>query len=249
MRSCLIMMPAVLAWTVIAQAADARAVEIAQKVAKAMGGQEAWAQAHFVRYDFKVTAGGKVVVDRAHLWDKSTGRYRLEQTTKDGAAAVVLFNAGTQQGSAFLGGKKLEGEAGAKAVKDAYGAFINDMYWLSMPWKWLDAGVRLKYLGKKTRAAKPYDVVELTFDHVGLTPGDRYEAFVSPASNLMEHWEYTLQSGQKGSWDWEYTTTGGVKLAKNHKSPDGASINMGDVRILDRTDDALFTDPTKKLRP
>jgi hypothetical protein len=64
----------------------------------------------------------------------------------------------------------------------------------------------------------------------------------------MEHWEYTLQSGQKGSWDWEYATTGGIKLAKNHTSADGKSISMGEVEVRDRAEDAFFTDPAKALR-
>lgn len=234
-------------WAVPVCAADAKATEIAQSMMTAMGGVENWNRAHFVRYDFKVNVGDKTVVDRAHLWDKKTGRYRIESKTKDGKAAVMLFNAGTQQGAAYIDGKKLDGPAAAKAMKDAYGAFINDMYWLSMPWKWMDQGVHLKYMGQKTRAKNTYDVVELTFGKVGLTPGDRYDAYVSPQSHLMEHWEYRLQSGDKGSWDWEYTTVGGVKLARNHTS-EGKSISMGDVQVMDKADDALFTDPAKMLR-
>ena len=228
-------------------AADAKATEIAQTMMSAMGGLDNWNRAHFVRYDFKVVAGGKTVVDRSHLWDKMTGRYRIDGKTKDGKPTVALFNTATQQGTAYVDGKKLEGEAATKAIKDAYATFINDMYWLSMPWKWMDMGVHLKYMGQKPRDKEQYDVVELTFGKVGLTPGDRYEAYVSPKTHLMEHWEYTLQSGNKGSWDWEYTTTGGIKLAKNHTSADGKSINMGDVRVMDSVDDALFTDPSKPL--
>jgi hypothetical protein len=210
---------------------DAKAQEIAQAMMAAMGGQDAWNQAHFVRYDFRVTAGGKTVADRSHLWDKMTGRYRIESVNKDGARQVVLFNAADAQKST------------KPEVKQAYGWFINDMYWLAMPWKWMDAGVHLKYLGQK----QGFDIVQLTFGHVGLTPGDRYEAYVSPKSHLMEHWEYTLQNGNKGSWDWEYTTTAGVKLAKNHTSKDGKSINMGDVRIMNSVDDAYFTDQSRSL--
>lgn len=231
-----------------AKAPDNKATEIAQAMMTAMGGQDNWNRAHFVRYDFKVTAGGKVVVDRAHLWDKMTGRYRIDSKTKDGKPSVALFNPATQQGTVYVDGKKLEGAAASAAMKGAYGTFINDMYWLSMPWKWMDAGVHLKYLGQKPHGKETYDVVELTFGKVGLTPGDRYEAYVSPKSHLMEHWEYKLQSGDKGSWDWEYATTGGVKLAKNHTSDDGKSINMGDVKVMDSADDALFTDPAKPLK-
>jgi hypothetical protein len=227
---------------------DAKALEIAKTMMKAMGGQDAWNSAHFVRYDFKVTAGGKQVVDRSHLWDKQTGRYRLEQKNKAGERQVALFNTGTKQGTVFVKDRAIEGVEADNALKDAYGTHINDMYWLSMPWKWMDQGVHLKYEGTQQRGNTTFDVVKLTFDHVGLTPGDQYKAYVSPASHLMTHWEYTLQGGNKGSWDWEYADTGGVKLAKNHTSEDGKSINMGNVRVLSSVDDAYFTDPSRTLQ-
>jgi hypothetical protein len=91
------------------------------------------------------------------------------------------------------------------------------------------------------------DVVQLTFGKVGLTPGDSYEAFVSPKTKLMEHWEYKLQSGNTGSWDWEYVTTGGIKLAANHTKAGGDSIHMGKVQVMDKVDDAVFTDPARPL--
>lgn len=225
---------------------DAKAEQLAHTVMQAMGGEKAWYAAHFVRFDFKVNAGGKTVEDRSHLWDKMTGRYRLEDKTRDGKLRVVLLNIGDRKGSAYVDGKKLEGPAAAKAVKDAYEAFINDMYWLAMPWKWLDPGVNLQYLGSKTRGNETGEMVRLTFDHVGLTPGDRYDAFVSSQSHLMTHWDYKLQGGDKGSWDWEYGDYGGIKLAKNHTGAK-MSIDMGDVRVMDRVDDAFFTDPTRTL--
>lgn len=242
----------VIVWSAAAQtpapAPDVKTKGIAEAMMKAMGGQDAWMRAHFVRFDFRVNAAGKVMADRSHLWDKQTGRYRLDMSNKEGKPVAALFNTANQQGAAYVDGKKLEGPAAAEVLKNAYGAYINDMYWLAMPWKWLDPGVRLKYLGSRKRGSDAYDVVELTFGKVGLTPGDRYLAFVSPRSNLMEHWEYTLQNGQKGSWTWEYVTTEGVKLAGNHVAPDGKTINMGQVKISSTVDETLFTDAAKKLR-
>jgi hypothetical protein len=226
---------------------ESKAGEIGQVMMQAMGGQDAWNQSRFVRFDFRVSIDGKLVADRAHLWDKQTGRYRIEDKAKEGKSRAVLFNVGNQQGSAYVDGKRLDGQEAITALKEAYGAFINDLYWLAMPWKWMDPGVQLKYLGKRRKGTEEFDVVELTFEKVGLTPGDRYQAFVSPRSHLMEKWEYTLQSGQKGAWDWEYITTEGVKLAKNHTSGAGKSINMGDVRILKAVDDSFFADPNRKL--
>ena len=74
-----------------------------------------------------------MAAERSHLWDKMTGRYRLEGKTKDGKPTVTLLNLANQQGTAYVEGKKLEGAAAAEALKGAYGAFINDMYWLAMP--------------------------------------------------------------------------------------------------------------------
>ncbi len=235
---------------------DPKAEEIAHAMMRAMGGEDAWALAHVVRFDFRVTAKGKVVANNLHLWDRKDGRYRLERMLKNGKREVVLFNIGDYQahkaGSAYVNGKKVEGEAGRKAVDEAYASYINDMWWLAMPWKWLDPGVNLKYQGSRNRNQESDDVVQLTFGHVGLTPGDMYHAFVSRQSRLMTHWEYVLQSGDKGSWDWQYADIGfsnnKVKLARNHTSSDGkTTINMGKVRILEQADDAFFTDPSHLL--
>ena len=111
----------------------------------------------------------------------------------------------------------------------------------------LDPGVNLKYMGQKLQGGQSCDMVELTFGKVGLTPGDRYHAFVSPKSHLMTHWEYTLQSGNKDSWDWQYADVSGVKLAINHTSPPDKSISMGTVRILNQVDAGYFTDPERRL--
>ena len=91
-----------------------------------------------------------------------------------------------------------------------------------MPWKWLDPGVNLEYVGRKTVDGQEYDVVTLSFGSgVGLTSNDRYWAYVSTTTNLMERWEYVLETeeGAPGSgaptvWAWEsWKDTAGVKLS------------------------------------
>lgn len=227
--------------------ANGKAEQIAHAMMEAMGGPNAWNQAHYVRFDFKVMGKGKVLASRSHLWDKWSGNYRLEFSPKPGQHEVVLFNVNTHKGTAYLDGKALSGAENDKQVKSAYGMFINDMYWLAMPWKWLDSGVHLRYVGKKMYAGKDCDVVELTFGHVGLTPGDRYDAFVAPDSHLMIHWEYHLQSHQTGSWDWHYGDHHGMKLASTHTNAQGMQINMGDVQVPSQVDNAFFTDPSHDL--
>lgn len=231
---------------------DPKAVEIDNTMMNAMGGEDAWNAAHFVRFEFKVRHKGKVVGDNFHLWDRKDGRYRLERAFPPGKHEVDLFNIGEYQGDkkgeAYLNGKKLEGEAAQKALQNAYASYINDTWWLCMPWKWRATGVHMKYLGPKKRGGESFDVIELTFNHVGLTPGDMYHAYVSRKSHLMTYWEYTLQSHDKGAWTWQYGDYHGVKLAKNHISSDGsATINMGNVQVMDAVDDAYFKDPSRML--
>jgi hypothetical protein len=225
---------------------DAKSEAVAHQMMKSMGGESAWNDARYVRFDFIVTMGGAERVNRSHLWDKYTGRYRLEQQTEKGRR-VVLFNANDKSGTVYLDGKQMSGTDADKQLESAYGAFINDMYWLAMPWKWMDPGVNLKHLGTRQHEGKPCDVVELTFRQVGLTPGDTYHAYVDQSSHLMVYWEYTLQSGNKGAWEWEYGDFGGLKLASNHTNAEGASINMGKVAVTSSIDETFFTDPGKSL--
>jgi len=227
---------------------DAQSEAVARQMMAAMGGENAWNDAHFVRFDFIVTRDGAERVNRSHLWDKYTGRYRLEQRTEKGLQ-IVLFNVNDKSGAAYLGDERMSGADADKQLESAYGAFINDMYWLAMPWKWMDPGVNLKHLGTKQHDGKTCDVVELTFQQVGLTPGDTYHAYVDQASKLMVYWEYTLESGNKGAWEWEYGESGGVKLASNHTNAEGASIGMGKVAVTSSIDEGVFTDPAKKIAP
>ena len=69
-----------------AQAEDAKAAAVADRVMEALGGTDAWNKTRYLRFDFAVDRGGKTVMRRSHTWDKWTGRYRLEATTREGAA-------------------------------------------------------------------------------------------------------------------------------------------------------------------
>lgn len=229
-------------------APEPKAAEIARSMMQAMGGQDAWTRARYVRFDFIVKIGGQEMIARSYLWEKQTGRCRLEDKAGSGAPAVVLFNTGNGKGDAYVAGKKLDGEAATTALKGANRTFHDDIYWLAMPWMWLEPAVHLKDLGKKTLGGSAFDVVELTFDEGGPRSGDRYDAYVSPQSHLMEHCEYIPKNGAKGMWDWEYTTTGGIKLASNHTNNEKhASIGMGEVQVVDKIDDTFLTDFLPRL--
>src|SRR5262249_60726929 len=126
--------------------ADPKAAAIADRVMEALGGKKAWDDMHYIRFEFGMEKDGKFQ-GRSHTWDKWTGRYRLEGKTPDGKSYVTLMNVNTKEGSAWMDGKKLEGDDAKKALEKAYGAWVNDTYWLLMPYKLKDPGVILEYGG------------------------------------------------------------------------------------------------------
>ena len=202
---------------------DQRAVEVAERSMAAMGGKERFAAARLLRFDFAPVRDGKVTSSYHHWWDRQTGAYRLEGVSKEGVPYRVLFDdVNAKKGRAWLGDRELQGDELAQWLDRGYGRFINDSYWLLMPWKWLDPGVNLEYAGKKTVDGQEYDVVTLSFGNgVGLTSNDHYWAYVSTKTNLMERWEYVLQTeegapgaGPPTPWAWEdwKETQSGIKL-------------------------------------
>jgi hypothetical protein len=212
---------------------------VAQRVMDALGGQEAWDNTHFLRFSF----AGR----RTHWWDKWTGRHRLEGQTQDGKNYVVLENVNTKEGTVFIDGKKAEGDEAKQMLERAYGAWVNDTYWLLMPYKLRDPGVNLSYVGEETIDGKKYDKLLLSFENVGLTPGDRYWAYINQDTHLMDRWAYVLESMEKGApptaWRWEgWQKYGKILLAPKRVQVTGdRTLELGDIAVYDTLPDTVFT--------
>ena len=136
---------------------DAKAVEMADQVMHAMGGRESWDATRFLAWKFF----GR----RLHVWDKLTGDLRFEE--KD---VVVLMNITSREGKVWKAGALVtQPDSTAKYLKRGYEAWINDSYWLVMPYKLKDSGVTLKYSGEgKMENGRDAYVLTLTFENVGV---------------------------------------------------------------------------------
>jgi hypothetical protein len=224
---------------------DPAAVTLAQKTIDAMGGMDAWKQTNAIRFNFQVESEGNPPRAVKHLWDHKNARDHVEGKTKDGKAMVAWIDLHTKQGQAWSDGKKLEGDELKKAMDWAMGRWINDTYWLMMPWKTLDDGVTLK----KEPDKDGHEILHLSFSKVGETPGDQYWAYINKDSGLMDRWEYTLQDGSKGDWNWvEWQEFGKVKLAKLKKAADGkVAIRFEPLVVSDSADAAYFGSELKLL--
>jgi hypothetical protein len=210
---------------------DARAIAVADATMAAMGGREAWDNTRHITWRF--------FGFRLHVWDKFTGAHRFETDE-----LTVLSNLNDGTGRAWREGEEItNAEALAEAISSAKDAWINDAYWLVMPYKLKDSGVTLKYVGAQTDPAGAMsDVLQLTFQDVGRTPDNKYHVFVNQTTGLVSHWLFwpkftDTESRDLGPWtDW--TRHGDILLASGR----GQRAHT-DIGVFDTLPDSVYTDP------
>jgi hypothetical protein len=176
---------------------DPKAVEIADQVMKSLGGKKRWDSLVGLRWTFGSSVGDTVRSSRRHAWNKRTNWHRVEGKTRAGQAFCFIHQVGvTDKGMAWMDGVPIEGDSLQKLLKRAQSLWINDTYWMLMPYKLRDPGVTLKYDGESTEGGVMYDKLALSFDNVGETPGDHYWVYVNRNDHRVEKWEMVLQSDQ-----------------------------------------------------
>lgn len=177
---------------------DPRAVAIANQVMDALGGRKAWDALGGLRWTFGAMLGDSVRSSRRHAWDRQTGQHRVDGVNRAGQKYTIVHTVGdTVTGMAWVDGTRIEdADSLHKLVKRADALWVNDTYWMLMPYKLRDPGVTLGYAGDTTMSGATYDKLALSFDHVGLTPGDHYWVFVNRANHRVEWWEMVLEGDQ-----------------------------------------------------
>lgn len=231
-------------------AIDPAAAAIVDSMMTAMGGRQAFDNTGALRFTFSFSSKDTVRTGRTHWWDRRTGNYRIQGKTRQGQDFVYLFNTGTKEGRAWVGGA-LADSAELKAHLDrAYALFINDTYWFLMPFKLFDPGVHLKLDGEAMVGGAAVDRVKVTFDNVGLTPGDTYWAYIDRKSHLMIRWGFVLQDDTEKPeqlYDWTgWTAFGPIKLSTARvrvDDPDRTVINLLNVQATDSFPPDVFTNP------
>ncbi|MFB6273221.1 MAG: hypothetical protein ABEL51_10045 [Salinibacter sp.] len=198
---------------------ETKADSVAYRLLKAHGA-DAWASAPYLRFDFGLERpDGKQIIAR-HLWNRTTGEYRIEWSRGPDSSYVALVNArkvkdGRLAGTVYLNGEKLTGAADSAARETAYARFVNDTYWLLSPLKVFDPGVNRTYLPDSSTAE--HNVIHLTFNDVGRTPGDQYWLYVSKETGRLDRWAYHLQHMPEKAPAQYYDWTGYQEL----KAPNG----------------------------
>ena len=210
---------------------DSRAVDIARQVMERMGGQENWDKTHYLSWRF---------FDRnTHYWDKWTGNHRIESGNR-----LVLLNINTLEGRVWQDGQEIRDPADlTKALERGHRSWVNDSYWLLMPYKLLDPGVSLKYKGEDRMADdRMADVLELTFANVGYTPQNRYLVYVAKDTGLVSQWQYFQNaSDEEPSFTLPWT---GWQQFGNVMLPTGRGRGFDwKIAVYDDLPDSVFTSP------
>jgi hypothetical protein len=216
--------------------------ELVDRVTEGLGGAEAWEATRYLVFEF---AGV-----RRHWWDRYTGRHRLEGTTEEGEHYVVLHDVhdAGESGRAWVSGEAVVSDRADELVRSAYAAWVNDSFWLISPFKLRDPGVRLERAGEETVDGVTYDKLHLSFENVGLTPGDQYWMYVHPETGRVERWAYVLESQEPPptvwEWlDWERYGPGILLSSRRVREGDGRTLTLGPIAAPAELPDWVFASP------
>lgn len=214
-----------------APGSDAKAIAIADQVMEAQGGRHNWDATHYLAWNF--------FGNRKLIWDKYTGNVRVENL-KDDTKIIVNVNDG--RGKAYKNGVEVtQPDSVAKYLTEGKEAWINDSYWLVMPFKLKDSGLTLKYVGEDTtQAGAKADVLQLTFKGVGVTPENGYKVYIDKQSHLVTQWAHFKEAHQAAPtfvmpWQ-DYQRYGTIRL-----SGDRGQGKLTDIHVFDQLPERVFT--------
>ncbi|MFN0175211.1 MAG: hypothetical protein ACKVU0_11230 [Saprospiraceae bacterium] len=211
---------------------DAKAIAIADEVMQAMGGRQAWDNSRYLSWNF--------FNRRKLLWDKQAGICRIEWNTRP---LKIIVNLKEGSGKVNLNGmEQTHPDSLAKYLDLAKKVWINDSYWLVMPFKLKDSGVTLKYLGEsKTEANETSDLLQMTFAGVGVTPNNKYHVWIDKKTRLVTQWAYfekfsDEKPGIVNAWG-AYKRCGKILLSTER----GSRGSLAPVEVLESVPEEMWS--------
>lgn len=189
-------------------ASDQKAIDLADMTMEAMGGRAAYENTRYISWNF--------FGSRKHVWDKHTGDVYIKSIKDD---YELNMNINDMKGTLNMKGKEVSHpDSLSKYLQKGKEMWINDSYWLVMPYKLKDSGVTLKYVGEgETSEGAAADKLALTFSQVGVTPQNKYHVYVDKKSKLITQWDFYTNADDKEprfSTPWtDYKNYGGIMLS------------------------------------
>ncbi|WP_412067496.1 hypothetical protein [Rubrivirga sp. IMCC43871] len=232
---------------------ETAADSLAFRVTEGAGGLAAWNALPALSWEWAVIRDSAELFRTRHVWDKRGDRVRSEWPMGADSMAVVVFvpsrhSPDAIDGLAAINGASLAGPERDSLIVQANARFVNDGYWMLAPLKVLDPGVR-----RAIENRDGWDRLALSFDGVGLTPGDRYWLEIDDVSGAVTGWSFLLQGDSTEShWEWTDvaelpTEKGPVLLTRMRIKDDENSIILTEPRAIDVLDETEFTDLAPRL--
>lgn len=189
---------------------DPEAIAIADSVMLASGGRQAWDETTYLKWNF--------FGSRRHIWNKKTGDLVIEGIRD---SFLIKMNLEEMTGEVFMDDRMLTKQDSLdKYLKKGKEMWINDAYWVFLPYKLKDSGVTLKYLEKDSMAnGELAERIQLSFQEVGVTPENKYIVYVDPKTNLLKQWDFYTNFDDKKArfttpWN-DYSKHGNLMLSGN----------------------------------
>ncbi len=212
-------------------ASDSMAIALAGKVMQAMGGWESWKNTHYLVWTF---------LGRRHLiWNKFSGDVRINSLNQP---LKIILNIHSMKGKVMKNGERVTNpDSLQKYLEMGKRIWINDSYWLVMPFKMKDSGVTLSYLGEdSTKAGQAAHIVALTFEDVGVTPQNKFHVWIDKDTHLVSQWAYFRKAWQEEPnfimpWN-DYQKYGEIML-----SGDRGKLSLTDIMVLDSVPEHTFS--------
>ncbi|MEQ9305278.1 MAG: hypothetical protein RJQ14_15320 [Marinoscillum sp.] len=209
------------------------AVLMADQVMNAMGGREAWDKTNVIYWNF---FGARTL-----LWDKENHKVRID-IPKD--EMILSLNMNDMSGKVWKSGEPMTNiDSLTKYLERAKRIWINDSYWLVMPFKLKDSGVTLSYVAEDTtQTGIRCDVLRLTFEGVGVTPQNAYDVWVDIDEKQIKQWAYYSEANQSEPnfvlpWT-DYQQYGDIKLSGERGERD-----LTDIAVLKKVPKGAFDSP------
>lgn len=210
----------------------AEADALANKVLAAID-KPAWDTTGVVQWTFKGV--------HDFLWDKERHLVKVNWEGHE-----VLLNPNEISGKAWQNGTEVTGDEGDKLVKEAWGYFCNDSFWLNAPAKVFDKGTERRVVTQ----ADGSKALLITYKSGGVTPGDSYLWILDdkglPTSYKM--WTSIIPvKGMEFTWQ-DYTILStGAKVATLHKSK-VLELDIGNLKAAkDLASFGLTNDPFQPI--
>ncbi len=212
---------------------EIQAQNLAREVITAAGGSENFNNIHYIGWNF--------FGSRQIIWDKVNERVRIDYLKKK---VTIICDLKGEHGRVFLNGTEtIDPDSLKKYLAKGSLIWMNDSYWLAMPFKLLDPGVHLNLIGMSyTLDSTLANVIEMTFSDVGATPENKYLIYIDPATHFIVQWDfynaYTDPLPEFTNIWGDYKKYGSIYLSGDR----GTEGVLTDIHVWDSLPEYIFTD-------